>query len=161
MGIDLNGIARLVGAGNVGATGVNAPSATSAFVTTVKRTEEIGPFETVIRKAAEQAASSSAPSVATAPGAEEAKAKQALKARKAFETFALQTFIGSMMPKENNKMFGTGSAGKLWQSMMAEKLAEQIAASGRLKLMPDETKTAAAAPVHPAGGKAKPTEGAR
>ncbi len=161
MGIDLQGIARLVGATEVGTTGATAPSPSSAFVTTVKRTEEIGPFETVIRKASEQAASSAAPSVATVPGAEKAKAKKALKARKAFETFALQSFIGSMMPKEDNKMFGTGSAGKLWQSMMAEKLAEQITASGRLKLVPDEPKTAAAAPVNPAGGKAKPDQGAR
>lgn len=160
MGIDLQGIARLVGATEVGTKGAAAPSPSSAFVTTVKRTEEIGPFETVIRKASEQAAPSPASSVDTVAGAEDVKAKNALKARKTFETFALQSFIGSMMPKENDKMFGTGSAGKLWQSLMAEKLAEQIAASGRLKLLPDEPKTAAAAPVPPAGGKAKP-EGAR
>jgi Rod binding domain-containing protein len=85
-------------------------------------------------------------------GAEAFKAKNAEKARKQFEAFALQVFIGSMLPQENNKMFGTGSAGKLWQSLMAEKLADQITSSGRLRLLPDNATatapaTAASAPA--------------
>jgi hypothetical protein len=143
MAIDLQGIARLAGLADGSATRTSAPAGAAGFVTTVKRGGEIGPFETVIRKAAEQA--QAAKTSDTAPGAEAFKAKGADKARKSFEAFALQVFIGSMLPKENAKLFGTGSAGKLWQSLLAEKLAEHIAASGRLKLLPDDTKTAAAA----------------
>ena len=48
-----------------------------------------------------------------------------------------------MLPSENNKSFGTGSAGKMWKSLFAEKLAEQITASGRIKLLPDAAFAAA------------------
>jgi hypothetical protein len=151
MGIDLQSIARLVGAADGGTTGVGAPAA-PGFVTTVKRTGEIAPFETVVRKAAAEQAKAT-PSLDAAPGAEEFKAKNAAKARRSFEAFALQAFIGAMLPKENEKLFGTGSAGKLWQSLMAEKLADQIASSGRLKLLPDEPSTAAAASPSAQGAK--------
>ena len=110
MAIDLQGIARLVGAADVGTSSVGAPVGQSAFTTTVKRAGEIAPFETVVRKAAEEQAKAAAPSVDTAPGAEAVRAKNAAKARKSFEAFALQAFIGSMLPKENTKLFGTGSA---------------------------------------------------
>lgn len=151
MGIDLQGIARLVGVYDGVAPAAAAPANTAGFVTTVRRGGEIAPFETVIRKAAAEQAQA-APSRETVPGAEAFKAKGADKARKSFEAFALQVFIGSMLPKENTKLFGTGSAGKLWQSLLAEKLADQIASSGRLKLLPDET-MAAAAPQGPAEGR--------
>ena len=81
-------------------------------------------------------------------------AAKAAKAQKSFEAFALQTFIGSMLPKENSKMFGTGNAGKMWQSLLAEKLADQITASGRLKLLPQQpsgTPAASAATGTPSG----------
>ncbi len=155
MGIDLQGIARLAGIADVGATRATTPAGAADFVTTVKRSGEIGSFETVIQKAAEQAQATKGPD--TVPGAEAFKAKGAEKARKSFEAFALQVFIGSMLPKENSKMFGTGSAGKLWQSLMAEKLAEHIAASGRLRLLPDETKTAAAPQTAADSNKTEPS----
>jgi len=142
MGIDLQAVARLVGVGDIGASGGVTPTDASGFVTTVKRADEISPFETVIRKAAAERAQAS-PSPEIAPGSEGFKVKSADKARRTFEAFALQAFIGSMLPKENAKLFGTGSAGKLWQSLLAEKLADQIASSGRLKLLPDETMPAA------------------
>lgn len=161
MGIDLQGIARLVGVGETGTPGVRAPGDGAGFVTTVKRANEIGPFDTVIRKAAAEQ-SQAAPSADTVQGAEAFKAKNAAKARKQFEAFALQVFIGSMLPKENAHLFGTGSAGKLWQSMMAEKLADQIASSGRLKLLPDDPSVAAAAAPTPAtGSTTKPNGEAR
>ncbi len=155
MGIDLQGIARLAGLADVGATRAATPTGAAEFVTTVKRAGEIAPFETVIQKAAEQA--QAAKGTETAPGAEAFKAKSANKARKSFEAFALQVFIGSMLPKENSKMFGTGSAGKLWQSLMAEKLAEHIAASGRLKLLPDEPKAAVEAQAPTQGNTTEPS----
>jgi len=155
MAIDLQGIARLAGLADPAAAARTTPAGAAGFTTTVKRAGEIGPFETVIQKAAEQAQAAKGPD--TAPGAEAFKAKSADKARKSFEAFALQVFIGSMLPKENSKMFGTGSAGKLWQSLMAEKLAEHIAASGQLRLLPDETKAAAVAQTPADGNKTEPS----
>ena len=154
MGIDLQGIARLVGIPDGGAPRAAAPADAAGFVTTVRRAGEIAPFETVVKQvAAEQA--KAAPGPDTVAGAEAFKAKNAEKARKQFEAFALQTFIGSMLPQENNKMFGTGSAGKLWQSVLAEKLADQITSTGRLKLLPDNatvaTTTATATATAPGG----------
>lgn len=161
MGIDLQGIARLVGVGDTGTPGVRAAGDGGGFVTTVKRANEIGPFDTVIQKAAAEQAKA-APSQGTVEGAEDFKVKNAAKARKQFEAFALQAFIGAMLPKENAHLFGTGSAGKLWQSMMAEKLADQIASSGRLKLLPDEPSVAAAAaPAQATGSQTKPNGEAR
>lgn len=69
--------------------------------------------------------------------------KSVAKTQKAFEAVTLQVLVGSMLPSENNKSFGTGSAGKMWKSLFAEKLAEQITASGRIKLLPDAAFAAA------------------
>ncbi|MFN3744291.1 MAG: hypothetical protein ACK4TL_06265 [Hyphomicrobiaceae bacterium] len=160
MGINLQGIVRLVGAGGSGASGLAAPAGATGFVTTVTRVGEIAPFETVIHKAAaEQAPAARDPQ--TAPGAEDFKARNASKARRSFEAFALQVFIGSMLPKENTQLFGTGSAGKLWQSLLAEKLADQIAASGRLKLLPDEAVAPADSKTQPVERKTEPSGEAR
>lgn len=119
----------------------STPMRATGFTTTVQRSGEIGAFETVVRQAASEKAAANAPAGGTAATPEVKNAK----ARKSFEAFALQVFIGSMLPKENAKMFGTGSAGKLWQSLLAEKLADQIASSGRLKLLPDQAIAAAPA----------------
>lgn len=58
--------------------------------------------------------------------------------KRQFEGMVLQTMIASMLPKESVKLFGTGSAGEMWKSLLAEKIAGQIAASGRLHLISDE-----------------------
>jgi Rod binding domain-containing protein len=47
-----------------------------------------------------------------------------------FETFVLQTFIDSMLPKNSTNLFGKGFAGEAWRSMLSEKLATQIAKNG-------------------------------
>lgn len=146
---DLLGIAKAAGlipAADAGSATVTSARA-AGFTTTVHKAHEIAPFETVVRQAAEAqkaAADTATTSAAGSPGTGATAPMQApnaaernAKARKSFETFALQVFIGSMLPKEDNKHFGTGSAGKLWQSLMAEKLADQIAASGRLKFLPE------------------------
>ena len=51
-----------------------------------------------------------------------------------FEGFVLRTFVEAMMPKENSSFFGTGSAGEIWRSMLAERLGDEIAASGGIGL---------------------------
>jgi hypothetical protein len=47
-----------------------------------------------------------------------------------FEAFVLQTFVESMMPKDAESVFGKGTAGSIWKSMMAEQMAGQLAKAG-------------------------------
>ena len=142
---DVHGIARLAGATRAAEPVAATPVGAGGFVTTVQRAKDVAPFETVVKSAAAARASQPTTPAQVGPGASAPltmpatnPTAKAAKAQKSFEAFALQTFIGSMLPKENNKMFGTGNAGKMWQSLLAEKLADQIAASGRLKLLPQQ-----------------------
>jgi peptidoglycan hydrolase FlgJ len=50
------------------------------------------------------------------------------------EAFVLQTFIQSMLPANAETVFGKGTAGEVWKSMLAEQLANQMALSGQLGL---------------------------
>jgi len=49
-----------------------------------------------------------------------------------FEAFVLQNFLESMLPKEATNVFGKGSAGEFWRSMLAEKLGGELARSGQI-----------------------------
>lgn len=44
-----------------------------------------------------------------------------------FEAFILQTFVETMLPKESEDVFGKGTAGGVWKSMLAEQLGAQLA----------------------------------
>jgi Rod binding domain-containing protein len=50
------------------------------------------------------------------------------------EAFVLQRFIQSMLPKNASHVFGKGTAGEIWKSMLAEKLGSEIAKSGQVGL---------------------------
>lgn len=97
----------------------------------------IGPFETVVNRAERDHVpmASGNCEFGRADCADAADRRRA--SRRSFEAFAMQTFIDAMLPDETVKLFGTGSAGKMWKSMLAEQLAGQITASGRLRLVPD------------------------
>jgi Rod binding domain-containing protein len=110
-------------------------------------------FEGLLRRVGQERATSKvANEAAVTP-----QQKSIAKAHKAFEAVTLQVLVGSMMPSENNKSFGTGSAGKIWKSLFAEKLAEQFAASGRIKLLPDAAFAAAAQSGKGLAQQAKPS----
>ncbi len=47
-----------------------------------------------------------------------------------FETSILSTFIQNMMPKESEEVYGKGSAGEFWKSMMAEQVADAVSKRG-------------------------------
>lgn len=47
-----------------------------------------------------------------------------------FEAFFLQSFIQSILPQDSAEVFGEGTAGEVWKSMMAEKMAMQFAEAG-------------------------------
>jgi len=57
-------------------------------------------------------------------------AGKAAEAFRQFESFVLQSFIETMLPKGAESVFGKGTAGTVWKSMLAEKLADQISRSG-------------------------------
>lgn len=50
------------------------------------------------------------------------------------EAFLLQTFIQAMLPKNAPQTFGKSTAGETWKSMLAEKLANEVARSGQVGL---------------------------
>ncbi|MDA9444138.1 rod-binding protein [Bradyrhizobium sp. CCBAU 51745] len=65
-----------------------------------------------------------------------------------FEAFILQTFVETMLPKESDEVFGKGTAGGIWKSMLAEQLGAQLAKGKGIGI----AKQLAAA--HPAGPEA-------
>lgn len=48
------------------------------------------------------------------------------------EAFIMQTFVQSMLPKDAPSVYGKGTAGDVWKSMMAEKIGAEVARSGQL-----------------------------
>ena len=67
-------------------------------------------------------------SAANAPLSPETKAANEL------ETLLLQQMIEAMLPKSDGPVFGKGTAGAVWRSMMAEHVARQVTASGEINL---------------------------
>ena len=46
----------------------------------------------------------------------------------------INSFVGELLPKESASLFGAGTAGEVWRSMLSEQIARQIARSGALGL---------------------------
>ena len=44
-----------------------------------------------------------------------------------FEAFILQMFVESMLPKDATEVFGKGTAGTVWRSMLAEQISNEMA----------------------------------
>lgn len=47
-----------------------------------------------------------------------------------FEAMILTQFVETMLPENAETVFGEGSTGEIWKSMLAEQVANQLAASG-------------------------------
>jgi peptidoglycan hydrolase FlgJ len=75
-----------------------------------------------------------------------------------FEALLLQNMIETMMPDDAEAVFGSGTAGSVWKSMLAEKVAAQIARSGALGIAQQIAAgpTAASATTTPASTQAPP-----
>lgn len=76
-----------------------------------------------------------------------------------FEAMLLQTMIETMMPEDAEAVYGSGTAGKVWKSMLAEKVAAEIARTGTLGIAKQIAAgpAASAAPPH-SGGAATQTK---
>lgn len=72
---------------------------------------------------------SSAGGALAAPSAEESAEKRK-DVYVQFEAVLLQNMVEDMMPEDSEAMFGSGTAGSMWKSMLAEKVAAEIARSG-------------------------------
>lgn len=70
---------------------------------------------------------------ASGPAVVPAASNPAADAAKKFEALVLQTFFEALLPKEDEN-FGSGVAGGVWRSMMAEQLSAKFAASGVIGL---------------------------
>jgi hypothetical protein len=117
-------------------------------------------FATAMETKASEAAASAAADQAS-PGAAQAapgspdvalptrviKAPSSGDTYRKFEAFVLQTFVETMLPK-NADLFGKGTAGDVWRSMLAEQLGNQLAKGKGIGL----AKTLAAAHPAPARG---------
>jgi Rod binding domain-containing protein len=68
-----------------------------------------------------------------------------------FEAFVLQTFIQSMLPSHAATVFGRGTAGEVWKSMLAESLARELAQSGQVGIARQMAAGASPAPNNRAG----------
>jgi hypothetical protein len=56
------------------------------------------------------------------------------QAKTQFEAMMLNSFVGELLPKDTGEVFGQGTAGDMWRSMLAEQVSMQIAKSGKLGL---------------------------
>lgn len=66
-----------------------------------------------------------------------------------FEAFFIQSFVENMLPKGSEANYGTGTAGEVWRSQLAEKIGTEIAESGGIgvadRLLANEARKAAGA----------------
>ena len=76
---------------------------------------------------------SEAPAASTAQlAARTPHVRKTADAAQKFESFVMQSFIQEMMPETPESVFGSGISGDFWKSMMAEKIAEQVAERGNI-----------------------------
>ena len=47
-----------------------------------------------------------------------------------FEAMVLSGFVEQLLPKSSATLFGAGTAGQVWRSMLAERIADEVAKSG-------------------------------
>ena len=52
------------------------------------------------------------------------------KALESFEAMVLCTFVGSMLPEGAEGVYGSGTAGDVWKSMLSDQLGKQMARAG-------------------------------
>lgn len=76
-----------------------------------------------------------------------------LTPEKQFESFMLRSFVEEMLPSENSAFFGDGTAGKIWKSMLAERIGEEMAAAGGIGIAEMVAKHAADEVARAAGQK--------
>jgi peptidoglycan hydrolase FlgJ len=132
-------------------TSVTAPTATQAAAsasptrtgTTVASVEADRGFAAAMNEVG--ATTSAAPDTSVAFRHQTSRSGE-LKPEQAFESFVLRSFIEEMLPKENTAVFGSGTAGNIWRSMLAERIADEMAAGGGIGIAKTISRDAPAKP---------------
>ncbi|MBN9221211.1 MAG: rod-binding protein [Mesorhizobium sp.] len=75
-------------------------------------------------------ASVEAGSILSRASADHAASADPAKKFKKFEAMVLQTFIQNMLPKDTEGVYGSGLAGDMWKSQLAERVADVMADRG-------------------------------
>jgi flagellar protein FlgJ len=109
-------------------------------------------FQTPAAPASAPAATVSGPAYSSPAG----ERRPQLDAYGKFEAFVLQSFLESMLPKNATAVFGKGSAGEFWRSMLAEKLGTELARSGQVGIAQRLAEGASHASQPPASPNATP-----
>ena len=81
---------------------------------------------------AETAADAASRIKSTQPG--DAKAIQAKRAGEQFEAMYLRQMLDELMPKDSETLFGDGTSGMIWRSMLVDSLAATLAKSHTIGL---------------------------
>lgn len=93
---------------------------------------EVSKAAATARTAADRSTASAAPSEPASPSTaapvQVIRASSPTDVYRKFEAFVLQVFVETMLPKQSEDLFGKGTAGTVWRSMMAEQLGNQLAA---------------------------------
>ena len=84
------------------------------------------------------AVTDAAPAVTALPRAV-ASAVPAKGAAEQFEAYVLQNFVQSMLPADNESVYGKGLAGDMWKSMLAEQIASTKPSAGTGRLLSPAT----------------------
>ena len=113
--LPITGVQSRIETGEAEAAGPMRPMAPStaardegaAFAETLSQSERVGAHRPLVRHEAQKAS----------PLQE-------------FEAFALRNFVESMLPDEKSTFFGSGTAGSIWRSMLAEHLGASLAENG-------------------------------
>jgi peptidoglycan hydrolase FlgJ len=69
-----------------------------------------------------------------------------------FEAFVLQMFVESMLPKDATDVFGKGTPGEVWRSMLAEQISNEMAKGNGIGIAKQLAKSRAALDAAPAEG---------
>ena len=75
-----------------------------------------------------------APAEAAGATTQPAGAQQERSVSERFESMIMQVMLQSMLPSDMEQVYGSGLAGDMWKSMLAEKIAESMARHGQLGL---------------------------
>jgi len=102
-------------------------SADAGFAATMEASKAAATARIAADQSAATAVQSEPGSPTAAAPVQVIKASSPTDVYRKFEAFVLQVFVETMLPKQSEDLFGKGTAGTVWRSMMAEQLGNQLA----------------------------------
>jgi hypothetical protein len=122
-----------------------APTADRDFAATMDQTIDAGALDQIAGTGLDGGGSAATTAIDSAGHAPIIKASSGNSAvYRKFEAFILQMFVESMLPKEANEVFGKGTAGSVWRSMLAEQIGNEMSKGNGLGIAQQLAKSRAA-----------------